>query len=467
MATEQESDPSYSRRFILILVTIATFLNPFTGTAINLALPAIGAEFSADATTLAWVSSVYLLSSVIFLLPAGKLGDSRGKVTVFMAGIVVYTAGSIITIFTPTIGTLLAFRFLQGIGGAMIYANSVALITHLYPPGERGYAIGLNITAVYAALSLGPFLGGILTQFFGWRSIFIVTALLAVPVLFYAGKFPAFLNDRHREDFDVPGLVLSSALILCLFLGLASATTPAGKALLAASFVLGAAFYRVERRHPSPLLPVPLLASNRVFASSNAAALINYSATYAVGFLLSLYLQYIRGYEPAAAGTLLLVQPVVQIFIAPVAGRLSDRIRPGLIAAGGLAVSAACLFGLGTLSETTPVTVIVALLAFLGLGVGLFSSPNTTAVMGSVDKRNYGSASAMVAMMRSLGMMMSMGMVLVVFAVIMGSTVVTPAIFPEFLVSVRLIFLAFAVLSVFGVFLSLRKNDAGHDDPYS
>lgn len=456
---EQGDGQSYSRRFILVLITIATFLNPFTGTAINLALPVIGTEFSADATTLAWVSSAYLLASVIFLLPAGKLGDSRGKVTVFMAGIVVYTAGAILTIFTPTIGTLLVFRFLQGIGGAMLYANSVALITHLYPAGERGYAIGLNITAVYAALSLGPFLGGILTQFFGWRSIFVVTALIAAPVLFSADKFPAFLNDRHREDFDIPGLVLSSALILCLFLGLAKATTPTGLALLAAALLLGVAFYRVERRHPSPLLPVSLLASNRVFASSNLAALINYSATYAVGFLLSLYLQYIRGYEPAAAGTLLLVQPVIQIFVAPVAGRLADRIRPGLIAAGGLALSAACLFGLAALSETTPVAVIIVILAVLGVGVGLFSSPNTTAVMGSVGKRYYGSASAMVAMMRSLGMMMSMGLVLVVFAVIMGSTVVTSAIFPEFLASVNLIFLIFAVLSAFGVFLSLRKND--------
>lgn len=456
---EQGDGQSYSRKFILILITIATFLNPFTGTAINLALPVIGTEFSADATTLAWVSSAYLLSSVIFLLPAGKLGDSRGKVTVFMAGIVVYTAGAILTIFTPTIGTLLVFRFLQGIGGAMIYANSVALITHLYPAGERGYAIGLNITAVYAALSLGPFLGGILTQFFGWRSIFVVTALIAAPVLFSADKFPAFLNDRHREDFDIPGLVLSSALILCLFLGLAKATTPTGLALLAAALLLGVAFYRVERRHPSPLLPVSLLASNRVFASSNLAALINYSATYAVGFLLSLYLQYIRGYEPAAAGTLLLVQPVIQIFVAPVAGRLADRIRPGLIAAGGLALSAACLFGLAALSETTPVAAIIVILAVLGVGVGLFSSPNTTAVMGSVGKRYYGSASAMVAMMRSLGMMMSMGLVLVVFAVIMGSTVVTPAIFPEFLASMNLIFLVFAVLSVFGIFLSLKKND--------
>ncbi|HOI12768.1 MAG TPA: MFS transporter [Methanoculleus sp.] len=457
-AVEQGEDKPYSRRFILLLVTVVTFLNPFTGSAINLALPAIGAEFSADAATLAWISSAYLLSSVIFLLPAGRLGDSRGKVTVFLIGVVVYTAGSILTIFTPTLGLLLVFRFVQGAGGAMIYANSVALITHLYPPGERGSAIGLNVTAVYAGLSLGPFLGGALTQFLGWRSIFILTALLAVPALFYAKKFPAFLNERQHEHFDVPGLVLSSALILCLFLGLAWVTTPAGVALLVASVVLGVAFFQVERRQPCPLLPVSLLTSNRVFAASNGAALINYSATFAVGFLLSLYLQYIRGYEPVAAGTLLLVQPVIQVFVAPISGRLADRIQPGHVASVGMALSAVALFGFSMLGPETPVGAIVALLILLGVGVGLFSSPNTTAIMGSVTKRDYGCASAMTAMMRSLGMMLSMGAVLVVFAVVMGATVVTPATFPEFLASIQWIFLAFTVLSAFGVVLSLRRN---------
>ncbi|MDD2472521.1 MULTISPECIES: MFS transporter [unclassified Methanoculleus] len=455
---KQEDGHAYSRRFILLLVTVVTFLNPFTGSAINLALPAIGAEFSADAAMLAWISSAYLLSSVIFLLPAGRLGDTRGRVTVFLVGVVVYTAGSVLTIFTPSLDLLLVFRFLQGAGGALIYANSVALITHLYPPGERGSAIGLNVTAVYAGLSLGPFLGGALTQYFGWRSIFIATALLAVPALFYAGKFPAFLNERQHGDFDFPGMVLSSALILCLFLGLASATTPTGAALLVAALLLGIAAFRVERRQPCPLLPVSLIAKNRVFAASNGAALINYSATYAVGFLLSLYLQYIRGYEPVAAGTLLLVQPIIQVFVAPVSGRLADRIQPGLVASVGMGISAVALFGFALLGESAPISLILALLVLLGVGVGLFSSPNTTAIMGSVTKREYGCASAMTAMMRSFGMMLSMGAVLVVFAVVMGSTTVTPVIFPEFLLSMQLLFLAFAVLSVLGVFLSLGRN---------
>lgn len=456
--TDQTPEPSYSRAFILLLVTVATFLNPFTGSAINLALPAIGTEFLTDAATLAWVSSAYLLASVIFLLPAGRLGDLRGRVTVFLLGTGIYAAGSILTILTPAIEVLLAFRFLQGIGGAMIYANSVAIITHLYPPGERGYAIGMNVTAVYGGLSLGPFLGGVLTQFFGWRSIFLTTALLAVPVLLYAGKFPAFLNERHLAGFDLHGLLLSSAFTVCLFLGLASATSAAGAGLLAFAAVLGAAFYSVEKRQRSPLLPVSLLRENRVFAFSNLAALINYSATFAVAFLLSLYFQYIRGYEPAAAGTLLLIQPLVQVFVAPAAGWLSDRITPGYVASAGLAISAAGLFGFSLLSPATPLEVIAALLAVLGVGLGLFSSPNTNAIMGSVEMRYFGSASAMVATMRSLGMMVSMAIALVVFAVVMGSTTVTAAIFPEFLQSMRLIFNIFVALTVLGVVLSLQRG---------
>lgn len=458
MTVDQGEEKPYSRRFILILITAVTFLNPFTGSAINLALPAIGAEFTADAAMLAWVASAYLLSSVIFLLPAGRLGDTRGRVTVFLLGVVVFTAGSILTIFTPTFELLLAFRFLQGIGGAMIYANSVALITQLFPPGERGTAIGLNVTATYAGLSLGPFLGGALTQFFGWRSIFVLIMLIAVPSLLYAKKYPAFLNERRDERFDTPGTVISSVLILCLFLGLTWVTTPTGVALLVAVVLLGVILIRVEQQQPCPVLPVSLLASNRVFAASNGAALINYSATYAVGFLLSLYLQYVRGYEPIAAGTLLLVQPVIMVFVAPISGRLADRVQPGHVASVGMALSGAALFGFFFLSPTTSVAAIVALLILLGVGVGLFSSPNTTAIMGSVTKRDYGCASAMTAMMRSLGMMLSMGAVFVVFAVIMGSTVVTPATFPEFLMSLRLIFLALAILSVFGVVLSLRRN---------
>jgi MFS family permease len=456
--TDQSHTTADSRSIILTFVTVATFLNPFTGSAINLALPAIGAEFQVDAATLAWVSSSYLLASVIFLLPAGRLGDSRGRVTIFLLGTVVYTAGSVLTIFTPAIGLLLVFRFLQGIGGAMIYANSVALITHLYPPGRRGYAIGLNTTAVYGGMSMGPFLGGIMTQFFGWRSIFLVTTFLAIPVLLFAGKFPAFLNEGRREHFDVRGLILSSAVIMSLFLGLASATTLPGMGLLVAAALLGVLFFRVEGRQPFPLLPVSLLRGNRVFAFSNIAAFINYSATFAVAFLLSLYLQYVRGYEPAAAGTLLLIQPIVQVFVAPVAGRLSDRIQPGLLASAGLGVSAVSLLGFSLLSPTTPVEVIVVLLVVLGVGLGLFSSPNTNAVMSSVEMKSFGSASAMVAMMRSLGMMVSMGTVLVIFAVIMGSTVVTPAIFPEFLRSMELIFLIFTVLTVIGVVLSLQRG---------
>lgn len=457
--------PAYSRTLILALVTVATFLNPFTGSAVNLALPTIGQEFVVDAATLAWISSAYLLSSVLFLLPAGRLGDSRGRISVFKIGTVVYAAASLLTMFTPSIASLLALRFVQGIGGAMIYANSVAIITQLYPPGERGYAIGMNVTAVYAGLSLGPFLGGVLTHFFGWRSIFLVSVLLAVPVLGYFRKFPAFLDEKREEQLDMPGVALSSLVLFFFFIGLTSAASPTGILLLAVAVLLGIVFYSVEKKQDSPLFPVTLLEKNRVFAFSNLAALINYSATFAVAFLLSLYLQYVRGYDPAAAGSLLLIQPIVQVCISPLAGRLSDRVSAVHVASAGLAVSAVSLFGFSLLSPETPVAVIVSLLIVLGAGLALFSSPNTNAIMSSVESRHYGSASAMVATMRALGMLVSMGMVMVVFTVSMGTTAITPPVYHLFLESMEIVFGIFFVLTLLGIVFSLVRRGVRTTQP--
>jgi MFS family permease len=449
---------AYSRTIILVLVTLASFLNPFTGSAINLALPVIGTEFMVDAIMLSWIPSAYLLSTVIFLLPAGRLGDLYGRVAVFKVGALVYTAASFLILFTPSVMVLLFFRFLQGIGSAMIFANSVAIITDLYPPGERGYALGINVTAVYAGLSLGPFLGGVLTQYFGWRSIFLVTVLLGLLVISYFPRFPTFLDEKKSGRLDRLGIVLSAATIFCFFLGLPAITTIYGIVSLLIAGSLGAVFFHVERKQASPLFPVSLFLENSVFAYSNLAALINYSATFAVTFLMSLYLQYIRGYEPAAAGILLLVQPLMQVICSPVAGRLSDRVPAAFVASAGLTLSAASLLGFSLLSSATPIIWVVLNLGILGVGLALFSAPNTNAVMNSVERQHYGSASALLAMMRNFGMMISMGIVMIVFALSFASTSITPLIYPEFQKSMQILFWIFTVLTILGIGCSWKRR---------
>jgi len=447
-----------SRGVILVIVTIGTFLNPFTGSSINLALPLIGEEFAIDAIMLSWIPAAYLLSSAIFLLPAGMLGDIIGRAKVFSTGTLVYTFASLLAFFTPSASLLLACRFLQGIGGAMLYSTAIAIIAELYPPGERGRAVGINVMAVYGGMTLGPFIGGILTQLFGWRSIFFITVLLGCTVLLFVRRFPAILNENRRGLFDYQGAVLSAGALVLFFIGTSRIPNTDAFILILLSGLTFLTFYLVESRKASPLFPITLLSSNRIFSFSNLAALINYSATFAVTFLLSLYLQIVRGMSPATAGSILLIQPFVQMIIAPVAGRLSDRTDTSKLAAIGLFTSSVGLLGLAFLGMDTALSWVVLFLILLGCGLGLFSTPNTTVVMGSVEKSQYGIASSFLATMRSTGMMLSMGIVMIVFSFMLGSTSITPEMAPGFLASMQQIFLVFFVLTVLGALISLDKK---------
>jgi len=448
-----------SRGVILVIVTIGTFLNPFTGSSINLALPLIGEEFAIDAIMLSWIPAAYLLSSAIFLLPAGMLGDIIGRAKVFSTGTLVYTFASLLAFFSPSASLLLACRFLQGIGGAMLYSTAIAIIADLYPPGERGRAVGINVMAVYGGMTLGPFIGGILTQLFGWRSIFFITVLLGCIVLLYVRRIPQILNENRRETFDYQGAVLSAIALVLFFIGTSRIPNTDAFICILLSGLTFLIFYRVESGKSLPLFPITLISSNRTFSFSNLAALINYSATFAVTFLLSLYLQIVRGMSPATAGSILLIQPFIQMVIAPVAGRLSDRTDTSRLAAIGLFTSSAGLLGLAFLGMDTALSWIVLFLIFLGFGLGLFSTPNTTVVMGSVEKSQYGIASSFLATMRSTGMMLSMGIVMIVFSILLGSTSINPEMSQGFLASMQIIFLVFFVLTILGALISLDKKN--------
>ncbi|HQA80072.1 MAG: putative transporter [Euryarchaeota archaeon ADurb.BinA087] len=455
------SDPanSSSRGVVLVIVTIGTFLNPFTGSSINLALPLIGEEFAIDAIMLSWIPAAYLLSSAIFLLPAGMLGDITGRARVFSTGTLVYTFASLLAFFSPSASLLLACRFLQGIGGAMLYSTAIAIIADLYPPGERGRAVGINVMAVYGGMTLGPFIGGILTQLFGWRSIFFITVLLGCIVLLYVRRIPQILNESRRETFDYQGAILSAVALVLFFIGTSRIPKTDAFVFILLSGLTFLIFYHVESGKTSPLFPITLFSSNRTFSFSNLAALINYSATFAVTFLLSLYLQIVRGMSPAAAGSILLIQPFIQMVIAPVAGRLSDRTDTARLASIGLFTSSAGLLGLAFLGMNTALSWVVLFLILLGCGLGLFSTPNTTVVMGSVEKSQYGIASSFLATMRSTGMMLSMGIVMIVFSMLLGSTSITPELSQGFLASMQIIFVVFFVLTILGALISLDKKN--------
>lgn len=443
---------------VLLASVLAAFLAPFLSSALNIALPAIGREMGIGAVTLGWTASAYLLGAVVFLIPFGRLADSRGRKRFFAAGAVISGVSSILCAAAGSAGVLIAARALQGIGGAMLLSTGVALLTAAYPPNRRGRVLGINVAFTYSGLSLGPVLGGILTQQLGWRSIFAVSALLSLALILAAIR----LADDRRGDgdraFDAPGAVLLGGGLVCLMLGLSRLPRLNGAVLVAAAAAGLAGFFAWERRASHPLIDLARFRGRPVFLFSNLAALIHYASTSATGFLLSLYLQYLKGLTPQQAGLILIAQPAVMALFSPLAGRLSDRIEPRWLASGGMAVSAAGLFALSFLSASTSTAAVGGILVILGAGFSLFSSPNTNAVMSSVGPGDYGLASAVLGTMRGTGQMLSMGAAMLLFVLFFGGGAVTPSVHGPFLAAARVGFLLFGILCLAGVFASLARG---------
>ena len=454
------------KRSALIVACAGGFLVPFMGSSVNVALPFIGSDFGASAVLLGWVTTSFLLASAALLLPVGRLADIVGRRRVFLWGVMLYGVASLGAGLAPSVLILIISRILQGMGGAMMFGTNAAILVSVFPPQERGRVLGINTAAVYVGLSMGPFVGGLMTQSFGWRSIF----LMNVPVcLFLAWLVVARLRvewaGAKGEPFDWEGAVLYGVSLVALIFGATRLLMPGGPLLAIAGFAGLILFLWWEYRGIHPLLNVRLFMGNRPFLLSNGSALLNYSATAGSMFMLSLYLQYVRGFSPRGAGAVLLIQPVMQAIISPWAGRLSDRSEPRVVASLGMALTALGLFTLAWLREGTPLSLVVAGLVLLGTGFGLFSSPNTNAIMSSVDRSHLGVASAMAGTMRMSGQMMSMGLVMVVMSLILGGAQVTPALHVPFMKSLRLSYSLLAGLCFSGVFLSMARGNLDRVQP--
>ena len=442
-----------------MVATLASFLTPFMGSAANVALPAIGKEFVLDAVTLSWVATIYLLSAAVFLVPCGKLADIHGRRRIFLQGLCVYSAASLLCAIAPGAVFLLAGRAAQGLGGGMIFGTSIALLTSIFPPSRRGEALGVNVAAVYLGLSVGPVLGGVLTEQLGWRSVFFLSAGLgSVTALVAARGLRGEWVEAAHERLDVAGAALYGAGLAMLMCGLGLLPERTGAVLTGSGIVLLTGFVAWERRARHPLLDMRLFLENRVFALSNLAALVNYAATFAIGFLLSLHLQSVEGLTAQATGALLVAQPLVMTAVSPLAGRLSDRIDSRLVASWGMGTIVVGLALLAFVGRGTPHAYLVGCLVLLGAGFGLFSSPNTNAVMASVEQRAYGVAAATLATMRLVGQMLSMGLAGLALGLVVGRGSTVAARPEAFIAAMRLTFALFSVMCVFGTLASLARG---------
>ncbi|MBN1314756.1 MAG: MFS transporter, partial [Anaerolineales bacterium] len=302
-----------NKRIVLLISAMASFLTPFMGSAVNVALPAIGREYSMNAIALSWVATAYLLAAAVVLVPVGRLADIHGRKKVFTIGIIIYNISTLLSAVSPSGNLLIAARLVEGIGASMIFGTGTAILISVYPREERGRALGINVGAVYLGLSLGPTLGGVLTQQLGWRSVFLTTIPIGmIIVALVVWKLKGEWAEAAGEPFDWKGSVIYGAGLVALMLGLSQLPDVMGAALLVVGVAGIIAFGFWEMKTTSPVLDLHIFAGNRTFTFSNLAALINYSATFGIGFLLSLYLQYIKALDPQQAGLVLVAQPAMQ-----------------------------------------------------------------------------------------------------------------------------------------------------------
>jgi EmrB/QacA subfamily drug resistance transporter len=439
----------------LVVLCTASFLVPFMGSAINLSLPQIGEAFSLKAVSLSWIATAYLIATAVFQVPLARLSDLVGRKKIFIVGVTLFSITTFLCGLAPSGVWLIVFRALSGLGCAMMFGTSMAILTSIFPPQERGKAIGINTSVVYFALASGPFFGGLLTHYLGWQSLFFITGALGVLVvgasfLFLKGEWV----EAKGERFDYVGSCIFAAGLFSLIFGFSKLPDAMAYVWVAAGILTSVIFVFYELKDKQPVFNVRIFSGNKVFGLSSLSALINYACTFAITFMMSLYLQYIRGFNAHDAGLVLIVQACVQCVVSLYAGRLSDRIDPSVIATSGMGIIVVGLVGLIFLTPATPLVFIIVLLFLLGFGFGLFSSPNTNIIMSSVDKKYYGQASATIGTMRLTGQAFSMGIAMMAISLHIGNRVIVPDLYPLFMRSFRVTFEICAVLCAIGTYAS-------------
>lgn len=440
---------------ILFVICLSSSLVPFMGSALNLALPYINEDFSINASLSGWIPTSYMLSTAIFQIPCAKFADMIGRRKVFVWGLILFILFTVLSGVASSVVSLIIYRFLSGIGSAMIFGTSAAILMSAIPLQKRGQALGINAATVYFSLAAGPFLGGILTQYWGWQSIFYISALIAFLVLIGA-LFAIKENwkEERKQTFDITGSALYALGLSAIIYGFTILPAILGFILLVVGIFIMVVFSVYENKQTNPVFNIKVFFENRVFKYSSLSALINYSATFAISFMLSLYLQYVRGLSPRDAGFILIVQSIMMAVVSFASGKLSDKMSASFLSTLGMSIIFVGLIGLCFIGESTNFYIIIALLILIGFGFGVFSSPNMNILMSSVDKQYYGFASATAGTMRLVGQSLSMGIAMMSISLLIGDIKFSAAVHTELMYSMRITFIICSVLCLFGVYAS-------------
>lgn len=441
---------------ILWIMMLSSFLTPFTGSALILSLPEIGQAYQASPNELGWVIEIFLLTSIVFLLPMGKLADRLGKRRIFLWGMIIFTVSSLAVVFAPGMTGLLFCRAIQGIGAAMIYATTMSILTLVCPPAQRGQAIGWNVSMVYVGLALGPVIGGLLNYYLGWRSIFWFITALGLATILAVLRFlrQEWIEETQARRDGLGAFLYGLAMILMMY-GLSELLNQSYASLsLAAGCVIFVIFLFHELKVPQAILPIRLLMDNREFSLSNLTAMLNYSSTFTISFLLSIYLQSILGLSSREAGLLLLVQPVMMAALSPQAGKLSDRHSAAKLTLLGMGIITFGLIGFTLTVHLRSLWLLIPALVIVGIGFAFFAAPNNNAIMSSVPKKYYGLAASMLSTVRLVGQVVSIAIVTLLLSIDWSWLAETDSIVRN----IELSFLVFTVLSVIGIIPSLSRK---------
>ena len=450
----------------ILVCVITSFITTFMGSALNLSIPSLEEEFKVGAQTVGWVVTIYMLTCSALAVPFGRLADRVERRSVLRTGILIFSISSLTAVLSKKMWMLLAFRLMQGIGASMIFSTNIAILVGAFDEEHRGRVLGYSTCATYAGLSAGPVLGGVLNQNFGWRAIFIATAIVSAAAFYGAffklpkgEKKSGILSLSSKTHLDYAGNILFVVSIVLTMYGLSSLNSLAGAPLILCLGILFFIFFiRTEMKTENPVIDVNLFRKNLPFTLSNLAAMVNYGSNFALSYLMSIYLQVVKGMSSQWAGVILITNTVIMTVLSPFVGRISDRHSPFKMSAAGMALCAAALGLLSFLSEDLSLAKIIMILALSGVGFSFFSTPNTNAVMSCVEREDYGVSASILSTMRSIGHTAGMSVVSAVVGIYIGSGSLKGAGTEVLMKTFHISFFIFTLLCILGIFMAVKRK---------
>ncbi|GAC31991.1 major facilitator transporter [Paraglaciecola polaris LMG 21857] len=405
--------------------------------SVNIAIPDLAAELHANAKMVSWLPTIFLLANVALMLPFGKLADNYGRKRIYSYGLVLNILSSTMCALAFNMEWLLFWRFMQGAAAAMIFGTGVAILTSVTPAEKRGFALGIAAACVYIGLTVAPAVGGWLTELWGWRSVFLFQVPLVIMLLLLIKlRMHGEWKNERKAKFDWRGSGIFIIASTCLVFGLSQLPSIIGIVLLSVALIAMVLFVVHQSKRDQPLIRVQMFKESRVFSMSLVTSLLMYASNYPLTFLLSLYLQYVKGFSPSESGQIILLQALAMAFLAPLSGRLSDKVQPRLLATLGCSIVACGFFILSRMDIDTQAWYIGSSLLLIGIGFGLFSTPNNNAIMGAVHSSELGVASASLNLARTIGNLVGMSLVNLLVHHYIGDAQILPEQYPALLQTV-------------------------------